>query len=44
METKRFKIESVQEKEKIAEAAQILAIVYETTGVNPENVSIVNKG
>ena len=26
-----------------AEAAQILAIVYETTGVNPENVSIINK-
>ena len=25
------------------EAAQILAIVYETTGINPENVSIVNK-
>ena len=26
-----------------AEAAQILAIVYETTGVNPENISIINK-
>lgn len=26
-----------------AEAAQILAIVYETTGVNPENVSIISK-
>ena len=26
-----------------AEAAQILAIVYDTTGVNPENVSIINK-
>lgn len=26
-----------------AEAAQILSIVYETTGVNPENVSIINK-
>ena len=26
-----------------AEAAQILAIVYETTGINPENVSIINK-
>ena len=27
-----------------SEAAQILTIVYETTGVNPENVSIINKG
>ena len=26
-----------------AEAAQILAIVYDTTGLNPENVSIINK-
>ena len=26
-----------------AEAAQILALVYETTGINPENVSIINK-
>lgn len=26
-----------------AEAAQILAIVYETTGITPENVSIINK-
>ena len=26
-----------------AEAAQILTIVYETTGINPENVSIINK-
>ena len=26
-----------------AEAAQILAIVYSTTGINPENVSIINK-
>lgn len=26
-----------------AEAAQILAIVYETTGINPENVSIISK-
>lgn len=26
-----------------AEAAQILAIVYETTGINPEKVSIINK-
>jgi len=25
------------------EAAQILAIVYETTGINPENISIINK-
>ena len=25
-----------------AEAAQILAIVYDTTGINPENVSIIN--
>ena len=28
---------------KAAEAAQILAIVYETTGITPENVSIINK-
>ena len=26
-----------------AEAAQILAIVYDTTGINPENVSIINR-
>ena len=26
-----------------AEAAQILAIVYETTGISPENISIINK-
>lgn len=26
-----------------SEAAQILAIVYDTTGVNPENVTIINK-
>lgn len=26
-----------------AEAAQILTIVYETTGINPENVSIISK-
>ena len=26
-----------------AEAAQILTIVYETTGINPENISIINK-
>ena len=26
-----------------SEAAQILAIVYETTGISPENVSIINK-
>lgn len=26
-----------------AEAAQILSIVYDTTGINPENVSIVSK-
>ena len=26
-----------------AEAAQILAIVYDTTGISPENVSIINK-
>ncbi len=26
-----------------ADAAQILAIVYDTTGINPENVSIINK-
>ena len=26
-----------------SEAAQILAIVYETTGINPENISIINK-
>lgn len=28
---------------KAAEAAQILAIVYDTTGINPEYVSIINK-
>ena len=28
---------------KASEAAQILAIVYETTGINPENISIINK-
>ena len=27
-----------------SEAAQILAIVYETTGISPENVSIINRG
>jgi stage III sporulation protein AH len=27
-----------------AEAAQILSIVYETTGINPENISIINRG
>ena len=27
-----------------AEAAQILTIVYETTGINPEKISIINKG
>ena len=27
-----------------AEAAQILTIVYETTGISPERVSIINKG
>ena len=26
-----------------AEAAQILAIAYETTGISPENISIINK-
>ena len=26
-----------------AEAAQIFAIVYETTGISPENISIINK-
>lgn len=26
-----------------AEAAQILTIVYETTGINPENISIISK-
>ena len=26
-----------------AEAAQILAIVYETTGISPENIAIINK-
>ena len=26
-----------------SEAAQILAIVYDTTGINPENVSIISK-
>ena len=25
------------------QAAQILAIVYETTGISPENISIINK-
>ena len=33
------KAESLQ----AAEAAQILAIVYDTTGINPENISIINK-
>lgn len=33
------KAESLQANE----AAQILAIVYETTGINPENISIINK-
>jgi stage III sporulation protein AH len=33
------KAESLQAKD----AAQILAIVYETTGIAPENVSIINK-
>lgn len=28
---------------KAAEAAQILAIVYETTGISPENIAIINK-
>ena len=28
---------------KAAEAAQILAIVYDTTGISPENVSIISK-
>ena len=28
---------------KASEAAQILAIVYETTGINPQNISIINK-
>ena len=27
----------------VSEAAQILAIVYETTGINPENVSIISR-
>ena len=27
----------------VSEAAQILAIVYETTGIDPENVSIINR-
>jgi stage III sporulation protein AH len=27
-----------------AEAAQILSIVYDTTGINPENVSIISRG
>ena len=31
------------EELKAAEAAQILAIVYDTTGISPENVSIINK-
>ena len=33
------KAESLQ----ASEAAQILAIVYETTGISPENISIINK-
>ena len=33
------KAESLQANQ----AAQILAIVYETTGINPENISIINK-
>ena len=33
------KAESLQAKD----AAQILTIVYETTGIAPENVSIINK-
>ncbi len=33
------KAESLQ----AAEAAQILSIAYETTGINPENISIINK-
>ena len=33
------KAESLQANE----AAQILAIVYETTGISPENISIINK-
>ena len=33
------KAESLQAKD----AAQILAIVYETTGISPEKVSIINK-
>lgn len=28
---------------KANEAAQILSIVYETTGINPQNISIINK-
>ncbi len=28
---------------KAADAAQILSIVYDTTGINPENISIINK-
>ena len=31
------------EQMQAAEAAQILAIVYDTTGITPENVSIINK-
>lgn len=31
------------EQMQAAEAAQILAIVYDTTGISPENVSIINK-
>jgi stage III sporulation protein AH len=27
----------------VSEAAQILAIVHETTGIDPENVSIINR-
>ena len=32
-----------REQLQAAEAAQILAIVYDTTGISPENVSIINK-
>jgi stage III sporulation protein AH len=31
------------EELKAAQAAQILAIVYDTTGISPENVTIINK-
>ena len=34
---------SGKDNNEIAEAAQILAIVYETTGINPQNISIINK-